>query len=125
MLSIQQPTEGPNPKKMFKGRGLDLVKPLAAYGWSIHSSEEGAKLAFLNMKKGVSCVASSESCNEETEQSRIFYFKRYLIYDTFHYPTTEAAIENVPLYIYTSLKARSVGCLLIEDNRYLFFWLRS
>jgi len=124
-MSNEPSVDGPNPQKMFRGRGLDLVKPLDNYCWSVHSSKEGAKLAFLNMKLLSEKVSSCAASQSPEQKSRISSFKRYLIYDTYHYESIEAALEKLPLYIYTSLKLRCVGCLLIKDSQYLFFWLKA
>jgi hypothetical protein len=81
----------------------------ADFKWEFVTFEGGAKSAFKQLK-------------ERSDNAYVELAKGYFIFSSEHYGSPERALSDMEICNMRCLKPMTVGCLVLGDSEYLFFW---
>jgi len=79
------------------------------FEWELVTFEGGAKSAFRKLK-------------ERSSSAYVEIAKGYFIFSSEHYGSQEKALSDMEICNMRCLKPMTVGCLILGDSEYLFFW---
>jgi hypothetical protein len=90
---------------------------LSKIEWIRVSGSSGAKSAYQQLKSDIQDGRHKSMDTERLENSR-----SYFIFSSKHYGIIEPLLEDLKLCRLERLSNRSVGCLILSDSDYVFFW---
>lgn len=90
---------------------------LSRIEWVRVSGSLGAKSAYQKLKADLQDGRHKSMDTERFENSR-----SYFIFSSKHYGIIEPLLEDLKLCRLERLSNRSVGCLILSDSDYVFFW---
>ena len=92
------------------------ARSLSDFHWEFSTSDAGAKSAYRALKERFAGAEVGE------EHAYLLSSKSYFIFSNEHYGSKGATLEEMVLCNMRCLKPRAVGCLIVSDTEYLFFW---
>lgn len=90
---------------------------LSRIEWVKVDGEKGAKSAYLKLKADVEGGKHKSIDTENLSGSRA-----YFIFSSKHYGIMEPLIADLLKCRLERLSSRTVGCMILNDNEYVFFW---